>query len=75
MRKMQGDSQCLGRALYEHFPFHAANLENLNYMNIESLARRLPKTVSAEQLRVVCVNQQQAVISGLTCANLYADMA
>jgi hypothetical protein len=44
-------------------------------MNIENLARRLPKTVSAEQLRAVCVNQQQAVIRGLAGVNLYADMA
>lgn len=75
MPKVQGDSHSIGRALHEHFPSHVSNLENLDYMNIESLVRRLPKTVSAEQLRVVCVSQQQAVIRGLCGANLYSDMA
>lgn len=75
MPKIQGNSQNIGRAFLEHFPSHISNLENLDYYNIENLTRRLPKTVSTEQLRMVCVSQQQAVIRGLSKINLYADMA
>lgn len=75
MPKLQLDTNPIGKALLEHFPNHISNLENLDYMNIDSLARKLPKTVSAEQLRQVCVMQQQAVIRGLHSVNLYADMA
>lgn len=71
----EGGKHHIGKAIVEYFPNQAANLENLDFINIESLARRLPKTVSADQLRQVCVRQQQAVIRGLHSVNLYADMA
>lgn len=70
-----GGKHHIAKAFVEYFPNQAANLENLDFINIENLARRLPKIVSAEQLRQVCVNQQQAVIRGLHTVNLYADMA
>jgi hypothetical protein len=75
MPKVLPESHRIGKAIVEYFPSHISNLENLDYINIESLAKRLPKTVSAEQLRQVCVIQQQAVICSLNGVNLYADMA
>jgi hypothetical protein len=75
MPKVLPESHRIGKAFVQYFPSHISNLENLDFINIESFTKRLPKTVSAEQLRQVCVTQQQAVIRSLNGINLYADMA